>query len=1751
MSTKELLLGRSMNYKIYALSALALFSGNITQSYNLMGIPEYQGLVSDQQNLLVEVKAVCQKFKSTGITVATVNQSNFNSSAPFFLGQPVTTVQVPYPTPTIFQGGTYSSIFPQFASLIGAPNYPQQTSYLSLFATAFDVYKQVVPAPSSSAPFEKNGAPIVLFTALAGAVTSYIQARLASLTLDNYAQIDGATTLKKELTVIDGVMSSALTLLKNKLSSADAALASTYQTIQQQYAQRKAQLLLGWLDPLLTQLCTRYALSLAQSGQIKTDLNVNNVDGYVTLLINSLSAFSATQTTTVLGQYSSPTQAIVAVSAKVAQLYNYQALVYKNALEHNIQVWGQPGVVLSQEALTTMNTHLQKAQSYYNAAATYYGTAQQTTTGQAYAQLSSAIQLGAQNWQNAVTNVKQGYAGQAAQAFQQASTQCKNAGFTALSSYLYQQYQQALFAYDQSIFDTYSTYYQPLVAYYSAQAQKIPATPATQTLDAAHAAFQKLFYPLNEQQANNAPYKGMGWLAQVALPSFKDMLSTLQTLAQQSTATSNVSEQQQYLQQAIALLQKISQGSQYIFYTSPDLFDTSKRSADENSSSYTVSGLVESLEQYNTITTLFSRADTLIAQPNAYAALPFSQLLPQGSIATWKQFIMLHQAYWLLLCAQQARAYVGCAEMSAQSDELISFAVIALLNAQALYKQLGQQLLVTYIKNQLMELVGSVTSPAQYHGKTVQQLLQQKAQKYAALPFTKQVSLLNVQAAVACYQAGGLLGFASLRQHFFAMLDAYNAYVSKNIQDPFLGFTLAALAVQEMYAQDAGWEGSVSYTTHFSDSIARFTLDLTTFASSMASLVAQKSYQQAITKQQLLVTLYDKMQAFEREQEQLAALYGVTTGPYLLVTHQDENKVIAFKASTLKDPLKTFYEPSYALALFSSDYAQALYQQLKTALGKNTFTGSMSQQIAPIESLYNQAAAYYSAAGMQKEVITTENLKSQAIELLYFNMVIPSEAIKTMSLTQLFGATGQQKTITNNQPLYLLRSLTIDLTALAQSFITNTSVAQAAVQSSSLKVVGSSVTTLAPEIETAQQLLTTAKTFVGKTSTSSQDITALLNTVLLPLYRIQLQQEGYNGLLPLDEQVLRYGKQLQTMMTSGMIIFGQVYKTSYTVTTQQQADGTEHIMVQGINVPLDAVPQYPNQTQSALLYYTLCNQFFDTTQATTTIGNTTYMTFSNQQLQQQVAEATQRAYLAGTVQYASQIEQYIATLQATKTIPLSQATLAQKATLNFSDYQTQYANVNNMFMNLLALIEGANQALSTSGSNDSIKAAGFAQFAKVGTYFLMGDPSSSAFQSVLKDIANNYYNAAQVNQRDLSPYIAMAKLYEQVGDYTITLPLSVPQVHGYPSTQPTGNPTTAMLSSGTTSFKKLKNINVSCNALSTTLLYPYTNNLVWKNYQKAVGFYQQAYGMYQQGYALDSTAVLSNADTTRTYGKFFYYDLFSALQVFSLFARNAYQVGSDGYTVSLNQTFQTLVQQGGSDGTQQATQGFDELTQGSAVTVNQYAQQQYNVMRTSLLNALIYLTGLQGALNQLLQNLGINKAYTGQGVSANNPLTAGYGQLLMCGLTAYIPGLEAKISALQNGQSEDSKGPIFDVPVYQLDLQSSFDANNTQRIFNADTFLTVIQYIVENSIGSPVNNFASLGKSANQYVNLLIFNTLVSELWSIMRDAYGQTFLTSLYKAIQGNKNQQNALTAYENSIDNAIQTQEQTLLINPASYIG
>jgi hypothetical protein len=231
--------------------------------------------------------------------------------------------------------------------------------------------------------------------------------------------------------------------------------------------------------------------------------------------------------------------------------------------------------------------------------------------------------------------------------------------------------------------------------------------------------------------------------------------------------------------------------------------------------------------------------------------------------------------------------------------------------------------------------------------------------------------------------------------------------------------------------------------------------------------------------------------------------------------------------------------------------------------------------------------------------------------------------------------------------------------------------------------------------------------------------------------------------------------------------------------------------------------------------------------------------------------------------------------------------------------------------------------------------------------------------------------------------------------------------------------------------------------------------------------------VYQQGLSTDATStLLQDAVATRLYGKFFYYSFFSSMQTVSLFARNAYQVGFDTHlstattgvvTGSLAPVFATLITQGGTAGTAPAANGFDALTAGQTAATNPDATAQYALMRSTLLNAIMYLTVTQGALTQLIETVGVDTAYTGNTGALQNPLTTQYGQLLQCAFMQYIPGLQVLIGGKDQTDIGDKTGsvdtlqPIFDVPNYLLDLQNSFRSIFLVRIFHATTFLNAMQ----------------------------------------------------------------------------------------------
>jgi len=283
-----------MNRKMPLLFLVLLFSQIITAHDQYAGLPVYQQIVAEQKSLADQVAALTSVLSTPYMSPSSSISYVPTTIAP---GKPVTTVQVPLRMVTTFysqedqQNYTYQQVSAQMATLLGA------SGYSLVLKQAWEFYNQV-GAPAG-AFLEPQSLSIQAYANLAGSAITYLKAVLATISLQNYAQPDLAVWLKTEVAVLDAALDTAAQHFKDNVGTASGDLINNFMTIQQNYHQRKAQLLLAWLEPLLKQLTALYPANIVQT-QVTTDLAIQNVQTYVQLLFDSLSVFSPQQAATML-----------------------------------------------------------------------------------------------------------------------------------------------------------------------------------------------------------------------------------------------------------------------------------------------------------------------------------------------------------------------------------------------------------------------------------------------------------------------------------------------------------------------------------------------------------------------------------------------------------------------------------------------------------------------------------------------------------------------------------------------------------------------------------------------------------------------------------------------------------------------------------------------------------------------------------------------------------------------------------------------------------------------------------------------------------------------------------------------------------------------------------------------------------------------------------------------------------------------------------------------------------------------------------------------------------------------------------------------------------------------------------------------------------------------------------------------------------------------------------------------------------
>ena len=267
--------------------------------------------------------------------------------------------------------------------------------------------------------------------------------------------------------------------------------------------------------------------------------------------------------------------------------------------------------------------------------------------------------------------------------------------------------------------------------------------------------------------------------------------------------------------------------------------------------------------------------------------------------------------------------------------------------------------------------------------------------------------------------------------------------------------------------------------------------------------------------------------------------------------------------------------------------------------------------------------------------------------------------------------------VSDGGPDYLLRYAQVDLTLKAQ---------QEKQLALALPAVTGSVNASTSAL-TYQEILAQAQKIVGsqKMVNSSSSDTSLVTNLAVPLYRKFLITNGYTSdFSTLDQEVDRYSKQLIQLVTEGIQCGSAHLYASYTLQNQTMPDGTQHILLVTNNGPLQAIPRFQGEYQTALYYYTEYGRFYAYNPQTVQIGGTIFFQVPDQQFTHQAEsfKGVMGAYFGQMSGYEEVVENCM------KQAPLKELTLVEKKNCSFDAYSSLYQTVASAYSWLFSALNG-------------------------------------------------------------------------------------------------------------------------------------------------------------------------------------------------------------------------------------------------------------------------------------------------------------------------------------------------------------------------------------------------------------------------------------------------------------------------------
>ncbi len=736
-----------------------------------------------------------------------------------------------------------------------------------------------------------------------------------------------------------------------------------------------------------------------------------------------------------------------------------------------------------------------------------------------------------------------------------------------------------------------------------------------------------------------------------------------------------------------------------------------------------------------------------------------------------------------------------------------------------------------------------------------------------------------------------------------------------------------------------------------------------------------------------------------------------------------------------------------------------------------------------------------------------------------------------ISIQKKFDEGIKESPIFGKDPDYLLRYSEEDLTIKAQEE-----------KQLALLLPAIERTAKGPSGLTYQDLLAQAKIMLGtqKTISSSLSDSSLVEKIVVPLYKKFLSSNGYNNdFLTLDQEVDRYRKQVMHLVTEGMDCGKAHLYTVYTLKSKMMPDGTDHLVLTTVNGPLQAVPRFQGEYQTALYYYTEYGRFYAYTPQLVQVGGVSFFQLSDQKFTHQ-AEAFKGVIGA----YFGQMKRYEEVVKNCMKNGPPLMTMTEKKESLLESYSSTYQMLTNAWLWLLSSLEAIQTVQQNQGifwvSTDSFNALNLDRYMRYMNnkgQFLVGYPLNAAYKQILTDIsvlATMALNYAQspVDQAMLSRMVGLA--YEDSADLLFSYGQQAPVENGYPSTGLTNLPIAEL--NFTVKYPQCA-IPIKKSAQT-----PQTLSVPWGNYFESSNFYSQAYTEYQSACEAQQTStevfLMQDTDYRKAWGKYNNFLAHAITQRLALFGRNALRAklktnqSGTSFTIDKSDYFKKVIAQGRTDGGFVAEKGFAALGGGVLeVTNSATIQSQYMIMKNLLLDAFMYCSAAQSVTQAQLSNA--TDAQLDAGVTL-------LGKILKCAFSYYIPGFEVIKAQNVNGTSVERSMLVIALPDNEVALDTLGTFAIKQLVY-MNTFPALIEYCLSCLMGSENDPAGPFYKLKNPE-NVCALNNFFSQLYGMLVVLYSESFLPT---------SDQNNPEKLGIDIQAAIQAQEQGMIVNAESYVG